>query len=274
MKKKKRILASFSGSATTFHLLPILLLHSNLSFVSTASAALGTDVTLTCGASLPPFMTVPFPPPIPGPQHRPPWEQHLPPSMTPSFAPGGTQLLPPFPRTPLVPNAGPGPSAPGACNIVIQVRSEGRLVEQPQAQTFVLTQPPLNWSTPGPPSGSTACSVPLFLTTPAMETMVTAPAAGVGQSGKGSWTPGFPPQAPLPAAQLTPIIPQVNLGPQSHGASREGSLATNQSKASQDDSCNPKSVYENFRCWQRFKSLAWRHLPQSPDAEALSCFLM
>ncbi|KAB0347940.1 hypothetical protein FD754_012797 [Muntiacus muntjak] len=241
-------------------------------FVS--SPALGTDVTLTPGASLPPFMTVPFLPPIPGPQHRPPWEQHLPPSMTPSFTPGGIQLLPAFPRTPLVPNAGPGPSAPGACNIIIQVRSEGRLVEHPQTQTFVLTQAPLNWSTPGPLSGSTACPVPLFLTTPAMETIVTAPAVGVGQSGKGSWTPGFPPQAPLPAAQLAPIIPQVNLGPQSHGTFREGSLATNQSKASQDDSCNPKSVYENFRRWQRFKSLARRHLPQSPDAEALSCFLI
>uniref|UniRef100_F1MC09 Nuclear Testis protein N-terminal domain-containing protein n=2 Tax=Bos TaxID=9903 RepID=F1MC09_BOVIN len=238
------------------------------------SPELGMDVAVTPGASLPPFRTMPFPPPIPGPQHWPPWEQHLPPSMTPSFPPGGTQLLPAFPRTPLVPNAGYGPSAPGACNIIVQVRSEGRPAEHPQTQTFVLTQAPLNWSTPGPLSRSTACPVPLFLTTPAMETIVTAPAVGVAQSGKGSWTPGFPPQAPLPAAQLAPIIPQVNLGPQLHGISREGSLATNQSKASQDDSCNPKSVYENFRRWQRFKSLARRHLPQSPDAEALSCFLI
>lgn len=51
-------------------------------------------------------------------------------------------------------------------------------------------------------------------------------------------------------------------------------MATSQSKASLDDSCNPKSVYENFRRWQRFKVLARQHLPQSPDAEALSCFLM
>ncbi|EPY73125.1 NUT family member 2G isoform 1 [Camelus ferus] len=33
-------------------------------------------------------------------------------------------------------------------------------------------------------------------------------------------------------------------------------------------------VYENFRRWQHYKALARRHLPQSPDAEALSCFLI
>nr|XP_020853365.1 NUT family member 1 isoform X2 [Phascolarctos cinereus] len=35
-----------------------------------------------------------------------------------------------------------------------------------------------------------------------------------------------------------------------------------------------EGVYENFRRWQRYKALARRHLPRSPDAEALSCFLI
>ncbi|XP_023973813.1 NUT family member 2G-like, partial [Physeter macrocephalus] len=39
-------------------------------------------------------------------------------------------------------------------------------------------------------------------------------------------------------------------------------------------SSNHQSVYSNFRRWQRLKPLARRHLPQSPDAEALSCFLI
>ncbi|XP_067601585.1 NUT family member 2G-like [Pseudorca crassidens] len=226
------------------------------------------------GDSLPTFTAVPFPPPIPGPQHWPPWGQHLPPPITPAFPPGSSQLLPAFPTTPLVANGGCGPSAPGACNLTIQVRSQGRPVEAPQIQTFIITQGPLTWSAPGALSGSAACPAPVFVTNPAMETIVTAPAVGVTQAGKGGWTPGFPPQAPPPAAQLVPIIRPVNSGPWPHGTSREGSLATNQPYASQGDCSNPQSVYSNFRRWQRLKPLARRHLPQSPDAEALSCFLI
>ncbi|XP_057576692.1 NUT family member 2G-like [Hippopotamus amphibius kiboko] len=239
-----------------------------------ASAVLGTDVTMNPGASLSPFTAVPFAPPVPGPQHWPPREQHPPPPMTPSFPPGSTLLLPAFPTTPLLAHGGHGPSAPGACNVIFQVSSEGRPVEPPQTQTFVLTQAPFNWRIPGALSGSAVCPASIFLASPAMETIVTAPDVGVTQAGMGGWTPSFLPRAPPPAAQLVPIIPPANSGPRPQGTSREGNLATNQSKAAQDDSCNPKSVCENFRRWQRFKPLARRHLPQSPDAEALSCFLI
>ncbi|XP_026955891.1 NUT family member 2G-like, partial [Sagmatias obliquidens] len=235
---------------------------------------LGTDVIMNPGASLSDFMAVLYPPPIPRPQDRPPWGQHLPPPITPAFPPGSSLLLPAFPTTPLVANGGRGPSAPGACNLTIQVRSQGRPVEAPQTQTFIITQGPLTWSAPGALSGTAACPAPVFLAPPAMETIVTAPAVGVTQAGKGGWTPGFPPQAPPPAAQLAPIIRPVNSGPWPHGTSREGSLATNQPYASQGDCSNPQSVYSNFRRWQRLKPLARRHLPQSPDAEALSCFLI
>uniref|UniRef100_A0A8C9AUR7 Nuclear Testis protein N-terminal domain-containing protein n=1 Tax=Phocoena sinus TaxID=42100 RepID=A0A8C9AUR7_PHOSS len=238
----------------------------------TASPVLGTDVIMNPGASLSYFMAVLYPPPIPGPQHRPPWGQHLPPPITPAFPPGSS-LLPAFPTTPLVANGGRGPSAPGACNLTVQVRSQGRPVEAPQTQTFIITQGPLTWSAPGALSGTAACPAPVFLASPVMETIVTAPAVGVTQAGKGGWTPGFPPQAPPPAAQLAPIIRPVNSGPWPHGTSREGSLTTNQPYASQGDCSNPQSVYSNFRCWQCLKPLARRHLPQSPDAEALSCFL-
>ncbi|KAJ8777883.1 hypothetical protein J1605_014081 [Eschrichtius robustus] len=94
------------------------------------------------------------------------------------------------------------------------------------------------------------------------------------QAGKGGWTPGFPPQAPPPAAQLAPIIRPVNSGPWPHGTSREGRLATNQSNASQDGSSNTQSEYSNFLRWQHFKPLARRHFRLSPDAEAFSCFLI
>ncbi|XP_059782386.1 NUT family member 2G-like [Balaenoptera ricei] len=235
---------------------------------------LGTDVTVNPGASLSTFTAVPFPPPTPGAQHRPPWQQHLPRPLTPAFPPGSSLLLPAFPRTPLVANGGRGPSAPGACNLTVQVRSQGRTVEAPQTQTFVVTQAPLNWSAPGALSRSAACPAPEFIATPVMGTVVTAPAVGVSQAGKGGWTPGFPPQAPPPAAQLAPIIRPVNSGPWPHGTSREGRLATNQSNASQDGSSNTQSVYSNFRRWQHLKPLARRHFRLSPDGEAFSCFLI
>ncbi|XP_059782367.1 NUT family member 2G-like [Balaenoptera ricei] len=235
---------------------------------------LGTDVTMNPGASLSTFTAVPFPPPIPGAQHRPPWQQHLPHPITPAFPPGSSQLLPAFPRTPLVANGGRGPSAPGACNLTVQVRSQGRPVEAPQTQTFVVTQAPLNWSTPGALSRSAACPAPEFIATPVMGTVVTASAVGVSQAGKGGWTPGFPPQAPPPAAQLAPIIRPVNSGPWPHGTSREGRLATNQSNASQDGSSNTQREYSNFRRWQHIKPLARRNFRLSPDAEAFSCFLI
>ncbi|XP_057395611.1 NUT family member 2G-like, partial [Balaenoptera acutorostrata] len=235
---------------------------------------LGTDVTMNAGASLSTFTAVPFPPPIPGAQHRPPWQQHLPRPITPAFPPGSSLLLPAFPRTPVVANGGRGPSAPGACNLTVEVRSQGRTVEAPQTQTSVVTQAPLNWSAPGALSRSAACPAPEFIATPVMGTVVTASAVGVRQAGKGGWTPGFPPQAPPPAAQLAPIIRPVNSGPWPHGASREGRLATKQSNASQDGSSNTQREYSNFRRWQRIKPLARRHFHLSPDAEAFSCFLI
>ncbi|XP_066208394.1 NUT family member 2G-like [Saccopteryx leptura] len=91
------------------------------------------------------------------------------------------------------------------------------------------------------------------------------------QASEGGWFHSLPPQAPPSAAQLAPIILPGNFGPQSNGSSWEGGLATSQAKASLDDS---KTTYYNYQRWQRFKALARRHLPESPDADALSCFLM
>ncbi|XP_036185035.1 NUT family member 2G-like [Myotis myotis] len=240
-----------------------------------ASAVPGEDVTLMPGASMTPFMGQPFTPPTTGPAHRPPWEQHLPPLRTLSFPPGRPLVLPALPRTSLMAgDEGQGPVGPGACNIMDQVRSEGGRPQPSQTQTIVLTQAPLNGSAPGTICGGAVCPVPLFLEATVVETIMPTSAFGGTQASDGGWCPGLPPQAPPPAAQLAPIVPQVDPGPRPHGASMEGGLAASQSKASLDDACNPKSVYEDFRRWQYFKALARGHLPQSPDAGALCCFLM
>ncbi|XP_032979055.1 NUT family member 2G-like [Rhinolophus ferrumequinum] len=240
-----------------------------------ASAVLRPAVIMSPGASMSPFVVLPFPPPTAGPAYWPSGEQHLPPLVTPSFPPGQPGVLPAFPGTPSVAgDAGHGPTGTGAGNIIVQVRSEVGQAEPPQTQTLVLTQAPLNCSAPGALCGGAVCPAPQFLTASAVQTIMLAPAVGGTQAVQGSWSPGLPPQAPPPAAQLASIVSPVSAGPWPNGAPREGGLATSRSKAASDNSGNPKSVYENFRCWQRFKALAWSLLPQSSDPEALSCFLI
>ncbi|KAM7093076.1 NUT family member 2G-like [Molossus nigricans] len=240
-----------------------------------ASAVLGADVSVDPGASTTPFMELALLPPTAGPTHQPTLEQHLLTLTTLSFPPDQPQALSALPRAPLVAgDAGQGPIGTGACNIIDQVRSEKGQPQSPETQTIVLPQGPLNSSAPDAICGGAVCLVPLFLETSAVETIIPALAFGGNQTSQGGRCPGLPPPAPPAAAQLAPIIPPVNAGPWPHRASREGGLAISQPKASPDGSCNPKILYRDFRRWQLFKALARGHLPQSPDAEALSCFLL
>lgn len=255
----------FAGSPPAF----------TLSFASTASAVLGVDVPLKPSGSMTPFMAQPFLPPSTGPTHQPPGEQHPQPLKTPSFPPGRPLVLPAWPWTPLVAgDAGQGPIGTGAYNTKDQVRSEGRRPQASQTQTIVLTQAPPNWNAPGNTCGGAVCPAPLFLEATEVETIMPALAFEGTQAGDGGWFPSLPPQAPPPAAQLVPTIPRVDAGTWPRGASMECGLATSQSKASLEVASNPRSVYEDFHRWQRFKALARGHLPQSSDAEALCCFLM
>ncbi|PNJ01869.1 NUTM2B isoform 3, partial [Pongo abelii] len=138
-----------------------------------------------------------------------------------------------------------------------------------------LTQAPLIWQAPGTLCGGVVCPPPLLLAAAPVVPVMAPQVVGGTQAGEGGWSQGLPlPPPPPPAAQLPPIVSQGNAGPWPQGAHGEGSLASSQAKAPPDDSCNPKSVYENFRLWQHYKPLARRHLPQSPDTEALSCFLI
>ncbi|XP_045418112.1 NUT family member 2G-like [Lemur catta] len=264
-----------------------------------ASSVLKPDTTLNPGASMPPFMGLPFLPPVPGPAHRPPWGQQPPPLMTAAFPPGTPLVLSALPATPLLGgDSARGPSGAGTFNVLVQVRPEAGPVQPPHTQTLVLAQAPLNWSAPGALCGGAKGPAPLLWAAPPVETVMPAPVIGsapvvggapvpggapvlgsvpvVGgvPASEGGWFMGLPHPEPPPATQLAAIVSPMKARPQPLGACREGSLPPSQANASRDDSCNTKSVYENYRRWQRFKSLAQRHLPQSPDTEALSCFLI
>ena len=163
---------------------------------------------------------------------------------------------------------------PGTINIILPVGAERGPAQAPSGQAFVLNQAPVNWSAPGTISGGADGGPPLLLAAPAVQTLTLAPSAGVSQVIRGGLTPAQPPPVPALVAQITPISAPATTGTQPQMAFADGHLDASQAKASLDDSCVPGSVYKNFRRWQRFKTLARSHLPQSPDGEALSCFFM
>uniref|UniRef100_A0A2K5IJ18 Nuclear Testis protein N-terminal domain-containing protein n=1 Tax=Colobus angolensis palliatus TaxID=336983 RepID=A0A2K5IJ18_COLAP len=233
-----------------------------------AYPVLGPGVTVNPGTSLSVFTALPLATPAPGPAHGPPL-------VTAAVPPGGPLVLSAFPSTPLVAGQdGRGPSGAGASNVFVQMWTEVGPVKPPQAQTSVLTQDPVAWQAPGALCGGVMCPPPLFLAAAPGVPITSAQVVGSAQACEGGWSQGLPLPPPPPAAQMPPIVPPGNARPWPEGAHGEGSLAPSQAKAPPDDSCNPKSVYENFRLWQRYKPLARRHLPQSPDTEALSCFLI
>ncbi|XP_007127791.2 NUT family member 1 [Physeter macrocephalus] len=237
-----------------------------------ASPLPGLDMTTEPGAALSPFTALPFPQPAPGPSDQPPWGPPSQPPVPSALSPGNPLVLSAFPSPLLVTgDGGPGPSAAGAGEVTVKVKTEGGPAEPSQTQNFILTQAALNWTASGAPFGGPESPAPGFLTASYVKTLLPLKAVGVSQEG----LPGLPTQAPLPAAQLAPIVPPEKALPGPHGATGEGGPAAARSKPSLDDfSYTSKGVYENFQCWQRYKVLARRHLSQSPDAEALSCFLI
>uniref|UniRef100_G3T865 NUT midline carcinoma family member 1 n=1 Tax=Loxodonta africana TaxID=9785 RepID=G3T865_LOXAF len=237
-----------------------------------ASPLSGPDMTMKPGAAMSPFPALPFPPPTPGPPDQPPWEPPPWPSMPSAFSPGTPLVLSAFPsRLLMTGDGGPGSSGPGAGKVIVKVKTEGGPAESPQTQNFILTHTALNWIASGAPRGGPDGPPPQFMTASNVKNILPAKAVGVSQEGP----PGLLPQALPPAAQLAPIVPVEKAWPGPHGAPGEGGSAAAPSKPSLGDlSYTSKGVYENFRRWQRYKALARRHLSQSPDAEALSCFLI
>ncbi|XP_030670920.1 LOW QUALITY PROTEIN: NUT family member 2F [Nomascus leucogenys] len=232
-----------------------------------ACPVLGPGMTMNPGTSLSVFTTLPFATPAPSLAHGLPL-------VTAAVPPGSPLVLSAFPSTPLVAGQdGCGPRGAGASNVFVQMRTEVGPVKAPQAQTLVLTQAPLIWQAPGALCRGVVCPPPLLLAAAPGVPVTSAQVVGGTQACEGGWSHGLP-LPPPPAAQVAAIVSPGNAGPWPQGAHGEGSLAPSQAKAPPDDSCNPKSVYENFRLWQHYKPLAWRHLPQSPDTEALSCFLI
>ncbi|KAI5279285.1 Nut Family Member 2F [Manis pentadactyla] len=112
-----------------------------------------------------------------------------------------------------------------------------------------------------------------FLVTSAVKPILPAPPAGSTQASDGGWSLHHPPQAVVPAAQVASGELPAMARPHPPGAARNSGRACSQPTALSRNTCHRTSMYKKFQRWQHYKPLARRHLPQSPNAEALSCFL-
>ncbi|XP_040082930.1 NUT family member 1 [Oryx dammah] len=237
-----------------------------------ASPLPGSDMAMNPGNALSPFTALTFPQPAPGPPDPPPREPPSQPPVPSAFSPGNPLVLSAFPSSLLVTgDGGPGPSGAGAGKVIVKVKTEAGSAEPSQTQNFILTQTALSWIASGTPCGGPESPAAGLLTASNVKTLLPTKAAGLNQEG----VPCLPAQAPPPAAQLAPIVPPEKAWPGPQGTTREGGPTAPRPKPSLGDLFyTSKGVYENFRRWQRYKALARRHLSQSPDAEALSCFLI
>nr|XP_048676578.1 NUT family member 1 [Caretta caretta] len=118
--------------------------------------------------------------------------------------------------------------------LIVKLKPEGAQ-ELPRAQTIILTGTPTGWA---PPRRDGA---PLRL-----------------QLATGIRTVLLSKAGEEPGPRETPPAPLVRVPPTSDPSA----------------SCTSKGVYENYRRWQRYKALARRHFPGTPDAEALACFFI
>ncbi|XP_069923168.1 NUT family member 2G [Oryctolagus cuniculus] len=228
------------------------------------------------GTSTSLVMLLPFPQPTHGPAPQPPWGQPPPPLLNVAFPPGSCLVLPAaIPRMPAVAgDGGCGPNGAGNVHLLLQLRTGGQPVEPLHSQTLVYNQTRIILNAPEGFCGAGQNPAPIAVPGSSLQATVPAPTMAGTQASQGGWPLGLPPPTPPPAAQLAPMIFPVNNGPPPQGADREHILPTPKAQASPDNPCNSTSVYENFRRWQHFKALARRLLPQSPDTEALSCFLI
>uniref|UniRef100_A0A5F9CNN2 Nuclear Testis protein N-terminal domain-containing protein n=1 Tax=Oryctolagus cuniculus TaxID=9986 RepID=A0A5F9CNN2_RABIT len=244
--------------------------------LTSASPGLGTAMIPHPGTAPSLVMLLPFPQPTHGPAPQPPWGQPPPPLLNVAFPPGSRLVLPAaIPSMPVVAgDGGCGPNGAGNVHLLLQLRTGGQPVEPLHSQTLVYNQTRISLNAPGGLCGAGQNPAPIAVPGSSLQATVPAPTMAGTQASQGGWPLGLPPPAPPPAAQLAPMVFPVNNRPPSQGADRERILPTPKAQASPDDPCSSTSVYENFRRWQHFKALARRLLPQSPDTEALSCFLI
>ncbi|EHB18397.1 Protein FAM22D [Heterocephalus glaber] len=200
------------------------------------------------------------------------WEPPPPPFGNAPLPRGKPLVLSPFPMTPVMAGHGNyGKPGAGPFNITAQARRARRPAGSLPTQSTLLTQAPRMRGAPGVRHWAVQNPSPLQLRAPPMTTFMPTPIRVSIKVYDGMWPWGLCPSAIPPVA---PAMSRVNTGPPPHCNCTECGLAASQANASPHHTCKSPSVYENFRRWQYLKTLLREHLPQTPDMEAVSCFLV
>ncbi|XP_029410694.1 LOW QUALITY PROTEIN: NUT family member 2-like [Nannospalax galili] len=157
---------------------------------------------------------------------------------------------------------------------MMQVGTPGGPAQPAHNANLVFIRVPLNWNVPVVLGGGVEHPAPLFMKAPSVNTFVNVPGVAASQPCKGNWVLSLPSPAPPQVVQLIPVMSPVNAAPPPQGTYGEGGLANFQTNPPENDLSKPDSAYGYFRHWQHIKTLVRRHLPQTPDVEAFSCFLI
>lgn len=216
------------------------------------------------GVSDSPFRVMPLL--IPQPSQQLAWEMmQLTPLETSVLGHGSTLVLSPLPTRPVMTgSAGHGPRHPEAGKVNIQARPEVKFMSSVQKQCVIPTKATQNWGATEPLPGTACYPAPLVLTSTLKKTSMPTQAA--------QWGPA-PPAAP-PVLQVGHTVLPSKGGPQNLWIPGNIGVAPGQNKAPLEEACSATSVYQHFRRWQSYKPLAQLSIPQTPDMEALDCFLM
>lgn len=244
---------------------------TTVSFIFTATS-LGQNMTVNPVASMPTFATLPVLPPAPQPAPQLFWEPPAP-LTTVGISPRNPLVLSTLPGMSLVAEDGSTALGTAVPLNIVQVGTPGRPVQPVHNANIVLTQVPLNCNVPGAQGGGTGHPASFFMSTPAANTVINTPIASAVQSQDGTWVLGPHPLTTQPVVQLVSVRSPVNSAPPPKGAYGQSGPANVQSNSPEYLS-KPDSVYGNFRRWQLLKTLVQRHLSQTPDVAAFSCFLM
>lgn len=230
-------------------------------------------MTVNPGASMPTFATLPVLPPAPQPAPQLFWEPPAP-LVTAGISPRNPLVLSALPGMSLVAENGSTALGTAVPLNIVQVGTPGRPVQPVHNANIVLTQVPLNCNGPGPQGGGVGHPASLIMATPAANTFINARIASTVQPQEGTWVLGPHTPTTQPVVPVVPVRSPVNSAPPTKGAYGESGPANGQTNSPENYSSKPDSVYGNFRRWQHIKTLVQRHLSQTPDVAAFSCFLM
>ncbi|EGW13945.1 Protein FAM22 [Cricetulus griseus] len=139
---------------------------------------------------------------------------------------------------------------------------------------IVVTEESLNCNVPVTQGGVIGCPASHFMTATEENSFINAQIALAFQPQEELWVLGSHPPTTQPVVQLVPVRSPVNSAPPPKGAVGDSGPANVQNSFPENCLSKQDSVYGNIQRWQHIKTLVQRHLSQTPDVSAFSCFLM